>query len=137
MKENADKYLDQLARKVMKDASVERPSFDFTDVVMSQVSTLNHKPITVYKPLISKRTWVYVSIAFAALVLVFIFGPQTEGAGWFSSIDLSVLSNNKVTNTLSSFTLSKTFMYALVFLGVMFFIQVSMLKHNFDKRFKI
>ncbi len=40
MKENADKHLDDLSRKVIGKSAIESPSFDFTKTIMSQIKTL-------------------------------------------------------------------------------------------------
>ncbi len=120
MKENADKYLDDLAKKVIKDASMESPSFSFTDVVMSQVEALNISSVTVYKPLISKKTWVFISIVFLCATAYLILGNSSATYGWLSSIDLSVISNNKLTDSLSGFTMSNTLSYSIGFLALHF-----------------
>ncbi|OUR95598.1 hypothetical protein A9Q87_00320 [Flavobacteriales bacterium 34_180_T64] len=137
MKENANKHIDSFTKKLFKDASMESPSFDFTANIMSQVNALSATNVTVYKPLISKRTWILISIAVLALIAYFIFGSQLESSGWFSTIDFTVVSENKFTEALSGFKMSKTLMYTIVFLGLMVCVQITYLKHNFDKRFEI
>jgi len=137
MKENADKYLDHLAKKVFDKATIESPSFDFTNTVMSQVNALSERKLTAYTPLISKTSWFLISIGFLALIGYLFFGIETESTGWFSTLDFSVLSNNKMTNVLSGLAISKTFMYAIVFLGLMLCVQIPLLKHNFDKQFEV
>jgi len=137
MKENADKYLDHLAKKVFEKTTIESPSFDFTNIVMSQVNALNENKLTAYKPLISKTSWVFISIVFLVLIGYLFFGVETVNSGWFSTLDFSILSNNKVTNAFSGLAISKTFMYAIVFLGLMLCVQIPLLKHNFDKQFEV
>ncbi|HEX9601326.1 MAG TPA: hypothetical protein VF985_07550 [Mariniflexile sp.] len=141
MNEQTDKYLDQLAKKVMKDAPLETPSFNFTDTVMSQVSALSYKKVTEYKPLISKTGWVFILVGILILVFFVLFGNQTSSSGWSNTIDFSMLSNNTMTQALSnfkipSFTISKTSTYAIVLFGVMLCIQISFLKHHFNQRFE-
>jgi len=137
MKENADKYLDHLAKKVFDKDSIESPSFDFTNTVMSQVNALKESKLTAYTPLISKTSWIFISIGFIALITYLYFGIETESSSWFSAIDFSVLTNNKVTNAISGFAISKTFMYAIVFFGLMLFVQIPLLKHNYNKQFEV
>ena len=41
---------------------------------------------------------------------------------------------NKVTEAISGITFSKTLMYAVGLSGLLFFVQIPMMKHFFDKR---
>ena len=134
MNENADKYLDNLTKKVIKEAPLESPSFNFTASVMSQVTELSNNSITKYKPLISKTGWIVISIVFLALITYMFFGIQGESISWFDSLDLSVLSNNKVTSLFSGFSIPKTLTYAVVLFGFMLCIQVFFLKNHFNQR---
>ena len=54
MKAKEDKNLEKFVDKIMKDASLETPSFDFTSKVMSKVFVAQNSETTMYKPLISK-----------------------------------------------------------------------------------
>jgi hypothetical protein len=142
MNDQTDKYLDELAKKVIKDAPLETPSFNFTNAVMSQVAALNNNKITTYKPLISKTGWIFISIGILTLIFIILFGNKTESSGWLSTVDFSVLSNNKLSNTLlgfktSGFAITKTLGYALVLFSVMVCIQIPFLKHHFNQRYKI
>ena len=109
MKENANKHIDSFTKKLFKDGSTESPSFDFTTKVMSDVNALSSTNVTVYKPLISKRTWILISISVVALIAYFTFGLQLESSGWFSTIDYTVLSDNKITEAISSLKCLKHF----------------------------
>lgn len=141
MNEQTDKYLDQLAKKVMKDASLETPSFDFTNIVMSQVSALSHKKVIAYKPLISKTGWIFILVGILILVFFVLFGNQTSSSGWLNTMGFSMFSNNAMTQVflnfkIPSFTISKTLTYAIVFFGIMVCIQIPFLKHHFNQRFE-
>lgn len=136
MKDNVDNHLDDLARKVIKDTPIESTPFNFTDFVMSEVNRLNSSKLTIYKPLISKTTWVLVSIVFLTIIFyVLLFGTQTETSGWLSKIDFSALSSKEI--SLPSFKISKTFMYSFVLLGIMVCIQIPFLKNYFNKRYEV
>ena len=138
MKENADNYLDDLAKKVIKETAVERPSFNFTDIVMSEVNLLSKSHATIYQPLITKKTGLLIFVGFLSVILyIVLFGTQTESSGWFSNIDFSVLSNTKLSYSIPSFNISKIGMYAVVLFGIMFCIQISYLKHQFNKQFEV
>ncbi|WP_034040632.1 hypothetical protein [Wocania ichthyoenteri] len=137
MKENEDKHLDNFTKKIIKKAASESPSIYFTSEIMAQVTALNNSSATVYKPLISKKVWVLIALSFVVLCAYLILGTETEKVSWFSTLDFSALSNNNFTNVLSGFTMSKTLMYAIVFFGLMFCIQIPFLKNHFDKRFEV
>lgn len=134
MNENADKYLDNLTKKVIKETPLESPSFNFTASVMSQVTELSQDSVTMYKPLISKTGWIVISIVFLALIAYLLFGIQEESSSWFNTLDFSVWSNNKVTNLLSGLSIPKTLTYAVVLFGFMFSIQIPLLKNYFNQR---
>ena len=134
MNVNADKYLDNLTKKVIKEAHLESPSFNFTASVMSQVTELSNHSVTKYKPLISKTGWIIISVVFLALMTYMFFGIQEESMSWFHSLDFSVLFNNKATNLLSGFSIPKTLTYAVVLFGFMLCIQVFFLKNHFNER---
>ena len=134
MKENADKYLDNLAKKVIKDTHLESPSFNFTASVMSQVTELGNNSITKYKPLISKKGWLVISIVFLALMAYMLFGIQEGSTSWFDALDWSFLTNNKVTGLLSGFSVSDILVYATVLFGLMLWVQVLFLKNHFNQR---
>ncbi len=134
MNENADKYLDELTKKVIKETPLEQPSFNFTASVMSQVAELSSNTVTTYKPLISKKGWIIISIVFLSLILFMLFGIQKESTSWFDSLDFSVLSHNKVTNLLSGFSMPKTLTYAIAFFGLMLCVQIPILKNHFNQR---
>jgi len=137
MEDKETKYLDDLSRKVITKTTIESPSFNFTDSVMSKVNALHESRATVYKPLISKRAWVLIGFGVVALVLyILFFGTKIETSNWIQSIDFSVLSNINM-NILPSFSISKTVTYAFLFFGLMFCIQIPLLKNHFNKRFEV
>lgn len=138
MNDNTHKYLDDLSKKVIIESKVERPSFNFTNEIMYKVEALSKNQVTVYKPLISKTAWVLISVGFLAVIFYAVFtGNENSSTSWFSEIDFSLLSNNSISNTFSSFKFSKTLMYAVVFFGVMICVQIPFLKNYFDKRFEV
>jgi len=136
MKDNIDNHIEKIVDKSMKKIALDSPSLDFTKNVMTQIDALEKSSITIYKPLISKPMWVAVFAVALMVVLYLLFGNSTSQTGWLNFIDLSVITDNRLSNALSSFTISKTLMYALVLFGVMFSIQVPLLKNYFDKQFE-
>ena len=136
MKEYTEQHLDKLAKKVMQLSSLESPSLDFTAKIMAKVEASATSSITVYKPLISKSGWLIISILVIGGLTYGIFSNGLEGLGWFDNVDYSIISNNKVTEAISRITFSKTLMYAIGLCGLVFCIQIPMMKHYFNRQFE-
>lgn len=138
MKESENKYVDNLSKKIIKEAAVESPSFNFTDTVMSQIETLSvRSSVTAYKPLISIKGWLVIAIVFIALLIIMIMTSEGYSLGLLNKINFSIISNNKMTEALSNIKISKTLTYTIALFGLMLSIQIPWLKHYFDKRFEV
>ncbi|TVZ59061.1 hypothetical protein NA63_1586 [Flavobacteriaceae bacterium MAR_2010_105] len=129
MKKNTNKDIEHVMDKLMKDASLESPSVDFTSKVMHQVSVTSKSNVTVYKPLIPKN----ILIALFALTLGWIgysmFIGETIEINWLEKLNF-----NKVSSFFSGFKISQTTMYSLLMFAVMLGIQTPILKRYLDKR---
>ena len=136
MKAHEDKGIENIVRKVMQDSGKESPSIHFTNQVMAQVEALQSSKITVYKPLISKPIWSMIGFAILATCLYLYLNTPSNEISWLSSINFDAITNNSITQTVSGFKMSKTLMYAIVFLSLMICVQVPLLKNHFDKRFE-
>jgi ABC-type uncharacterized transport system permease subunit len=136
MNENENKQMDNLSRKVIRKASLESPSFDFTTQIMAQLTVLKQSEATIYKPLISKTTWLVIFGSLAALV-IYAIGVQPQTLDKFDVLDFSTLLNNKISGIFSRLTFSKTLQYALFSLSIMVLIQVYLFKRYLDKRFEV
>ena len=134
MQDHLEQHLDKLAKKVVKSSAKESPSLDFTANVMAQIEAANISHITVYKPLISKRTWFIIATLAVIGFGYLLYSGNSEGLGLLDKVDFSVLSNNKVAEVLSGIKFSKTFMYVVGLGGLMFFIQILLMKHYLNKR---
>ena len=137
MNENADKYLDELSRKVMSQSTVEQPSFDFTKSVIAQIENIGTSTVTTYTPLISKRIWVVIGLILASIFGVAIFGTSEENNSWLSHLRLDKLSEYSIQSPLSNFEYSQTMIYALMLFAIMMCVQIPILKHYFDKRLEV
>ena len=133
MKEHTEQHLDSLSKKVMQSSGLETPSTDFTANIMSKIETVSIENVTTYKPLISKIGWFGIFTVIAGIIGYTVFG-NVESSPWIESIDYSVISNNRVTDAISGITVSKILMYAIVFFGVAWFIQIPLMKYHFNKR---
>jgi hypothetical protein len=134
MQDHTEQHLDKLAKKVMQSAPLEKPSLDFTANIMAKVDAIATNNVTVYKPLISKRAWLVIAILVVGSLSYGVFGSGLEGLSWFDNVDLSIFSNNKITDAISGVKFSQTLVYAVGLCGLVFFIQIPMMKHYLDKR---
>ena len=130
MESHSEQHFDDLAKKVYKSTQIETPSFDFTSKVMAK---LESETVITYKPLISKIGWLVI-VAIITGISIYIFNTSTGESSFLNEVDYSVLTNNKVTSLLSSVTFSKTLMYAVLFLGLAWFVQVKMINQFVEKR---
>ena len=131
MKANEDKNIEKLVNHIMKDIVLESPSFDFTSNVMSQVLLTKTSNVTVYKPLISRTTFIAVfGFILTLFIYLFINGEQQTN-GWPTYLNLNALYDNKLT---AIFKFSKITTYTVVFTTLMLLIQISLLKNYFDKQ---
>ena len=133
MKEHTEQHLDNLAKKAMTSSGLKSPSIDFTANVMKEIEPIKIGSSTVYKPLITKYGWFGI-IAVLIGVSIYMTLVNVEGFTLLDTVDYSVISNNKVTSVLSGITFSKTVMYAIGFFGLVFFIQIPLMKHIMTKR---
>ena len=134
MKNNIDKHIEKLIDKTMKHSELESPSTNFTNAVMDRVNALEKISVTTYRPLFSKPMWIALFAIAVVIVSYIVFGAGVSESSWFDTIDLSVITETKLSNALSGFEVSKTVVYAIVFFGLMLFIQVPILKKYFDNR---
>ena len=133
MKEHIEQQLDKLTKKAMISASVKSPSVDFTSNLMKEIEHVSIGETIAYKPLISKYGWFGI-IAILTGVSVYMMVGNVEGFTLLETVDYSIISNNKVTDALSGIKFSKTLMYAIGLFGLVFFIQIPLMKHIMNKR---
>jgi hypothetical protein len=131
MKVTENKELEKLVDRMMSDATLQSPSFDFTSKVMSQVLSAKTSDATVYKPLISK--WVFMAvfgIVCALSIYVSVYGESTTER-WWSFIDYTKIFNIRL---LMGFSISKGAIYAIMVSMAMFCVQIAFLKNYFNKQ---
>ncbi|NND10489.1 MAG: hypothetical protein HKN96_04705 [Flavobacteriaceae bacterium] len=120
----------------MKESSLESPSMDFTSQVMAKVDALAKSDVTTYRPLISKQVWTIVAIVLVASVVYLLFNGANEES-LLTSVYLSVLSENKLTNAFSGLNFSRTIAYAVGILALMMAVQVPLLMGYFEKKLSL
>ncbi len=133
--ESNEKKIEAFIDKLMANETLEQPSVDFTDKIMSKVESISNSTATVYTPLISKSVWYVIIGGFIALVAYIYLKEPAASSGLFDRFNLSNISINPLQNV--SFEFSKTLMYAMVFLAIMVSIQIPLLKQYFNKRMAI
>lgn len=132
MKGNEDKNLEKLIDNIMKNQTLESPSFDFTSKIMSQVDVSKTSSVTIYKPLISKSVLIGIIGSIIALVgYGILFGAQSNKRSVY--FDFSFLYNSSFLDT---FHISKTATYSIVLASLFLLIQISFLKNYFDRKFE-
>ena len=116
----------------MQDDVLESPSVDFTEKVMDKVYAIEASSATIYKPLISKRTWVLIGMIFLSLVVYIVLNGNSPESQWLTDLELPSYELNLLENL--NFQFSKTLSYGAIFLAVMIGVQMTVLKSYFDRR---
>jgi len=129
MKEN-DKNVAEFIEKVMKDASLETPSFDFTSKIMAQVAVVEKSKIKEYKPLISKPAWFGIFGILIAIIGYSIFGNIEK-----TKIEIDFAS--RFSSLVPKIHFSDVTTYSVLIVTFMVLIQIPILKNYFDKRFEV
>lgn len=121
---------------LIKEADLHHPSIDFSKNVMGQIEALAEQKEMVYRPLISKKTWLIISVVLALIFIALIFLTDEKGS-ILNRIDLSFLNFENLKNPLSGFTFHKTTLYGILFFAILFFVQIPLLKRRIDRSFSI
>lgn len=122
-------------KKLVKEAGIENPSAGFLQNVMSEIKVASiHKPM-VYQPLISKRAWVVISLLIIGILVSLPF--LSEGTSILSALDLSFLNLNEHKNPFADFRLHNSTMYGIIFLAILFMVQISVIKRRIDKIYSV
>ena len=134
--EHDEKKIEAIIDKLMDSDTLETPSINFTDHVMSKVSALDTTSTShVYKPLISKSVLIGIGIAVIVLLSYFIFNQPAGDSNLLEKYNLAFNFENPLGNL--NFNFSKTLVYAFGLLAIMLSIQIPVLKHYFNKQFKL
>ncbi|NNE30756.1 MAG: hypothetical protein HKN40_00150 [Winogradskyella sp.] len=133
--EHDEKKLEDFINILMSNDSLEQPSLDFTDNVMSEIEVLSTSKNIIYKPLIPNYVWWLIAASFLGLVTYIIAQKPHTNSSLFDGLNLP----EGMLNPFGGFSinLSNSMMYAVVLLAIMVCIQVPLLKQYFDKRMAI
>ncbi len=122
-------------KHLVKEAGVDHPSSDFLKNVMQSVE-ISSKKALVYKPLISKKIWFVIGLIIVGLLFILPFLSQGK-VSIIDTIDFSFLNLKRINNPLSGFTFHKTTTYGMLFLAILFFVQIPLLKRRIDRNFSV
>lgn len=112
----------------LKELPVEKPSANFTELVMNRVRLEPVKENAVYQPLISWQVWWRIFIGFTLLILgtalfyaYFPAGQGTSGLFFLDKIDLSLIIKPFSLLTMALSKLSFTYIVILAAITVLLF----------------
>lgn len=131
MKTNENKAIEKLADKIMMEHALDSPSPGFTSNVMSKVLAITTSKTTTYTPLISKPILILI---FGGTVLLFIYlltGSAETSGSLFAPTNFPKINLAKWYNGLK---FSNITAYAALCCVTIFFIQIPLLKHHFEKQ---
>ncbi|TXN34265.1 hypothetical protein FVB32_17210 [Flagellimonas hymeniacidonis] len=131
MDKTDERELEDFVDKIMDETILESPSSNFTDTIMSQIVETEMKASIEYKPLMPKSVLVFLCIVLVGLTGYLASDYSLDNETWFGNgqVDLfferilawpQILSSSKIT------------MYAVLFFGLLFLIQIPWLKRYFD-----
>jgi len=134
MKVSEDKNTEKLIDHLMKDTTLESPSFDFTSKVMSQVTVTKTSDITTYQPLISTRTFLVIFIGLVTIIAYVLLNGNAASNNRLLNLNYNVLSNF---NPVENFQFSKITTYSVVLTTIMLCIQIPLLKNYYNSKFDV
>ncbi len=121
---------------LIKEADLHHPSIDFSKNVMGQIEALTEQKEMIYQPLISKKAWLVIAVALVLICIAVMF-LSDEKSSVLNRVDLSFLNFESIKNPLSGFEFHKTTLYGVLFLVILFFVQIPLLKRRIDRSFSI
>mgnify|MGYP003133791662 CR=1 FL=1 len=118
---------DEIIKKLLQEAPLEKPSLDFSKKVMQQIE--KQKASQSYRPLISKTAWGAIAAIFMLGLLWVYFNPASN---MYDVGNLTFTEKLNIKYPFEGLTLSKTTAYAI---GVMalFLLQIPFLKRILEK----
>ena len=124
-------------KRIVNEAGLESPSADFLQSVMIKVE--EHSMATSrlkYSPLITKKGWLLLGVIVLGIVVSLLFFDGS-GDSWLSAIAWPEFSLDTILGSKLSFQLYNTTIYGLVFLGILFAIQVIFLNQKIKNDFSV
>jgi len=129
MNKEADKHIERLVDKMMKEVVLESPSKDFTNLIMTEVEQMDQVKSIAYKPLISKKLWLFILSAIMGMVIYILINNNLTTPKWFDFFEFE-----SIGKLMPNINFSSTILYASIILSVLFATQIIVLKNYFNKR---
>ncbi len=129
MNKEADKHIERLVDKMMKEVVLESPSKDFTNLIMTEVEQMDQVKFIAYKPLISKKLWLFILSSIMGMVIYILINNNLTTPKWFDFFEFESISK-----LMPNINFSSTILYASIILSVLFATQIIVLKNYFNKR---
>ena len=125
MATNKEKHIDQILEKTMKASSLEKPSPNFTNSVLSKIEALETSKLK-YQPLISQRVWTAIAVfSIAFLIGIVLLTPQSQTSYLDSFNNLFHYQIDWNFLPILNLEYSNILIYAILIFGLMFAIQIS------------
>lgn len=136
MEEN--KKLDDFIRKTIKEVGLEKPSLDFTDLVLSKIQAEEEKTaVFEFQPILSKKAWFIIICAVIALFAYLLLGDLEIEIPWFSISQLNRLTAYNLSITVPDLPISSTFIYGFLIFTFFVVVHVFMLKQRVNRGFDL
>lgn len=127
--------MEELDKKDMKDliknAGVMGPSERFLHNVMDEIRISSIQDKITYQPLISKKGWILVGLTILAVIILVLL-MSGDSVSVFDKISSYLPDLSLKTNILKNFEIYDTTVYGILFLTIMFFVQISFIKKKID-----
>jgi hypothetical protein len=133
MEADKNKHIEDILKKAMKSSKIERPSPNFTDNIMSKVEALEAQKIS-YQPLISKKSWVTLSVLVLLIVSILLFRESDSQSAYLEALFHYIKMDLSFINFNSNFNIPEIFMYGILLFGLLFGIQIVLIKYFYVKR---
>ncbi len=125
MKKQNEEEQEDLIRSVFRETSLDTPSADFTNRVMSKIGQLPAcGQTTAYTPLISRQAWGVVILLIICVGLFAIFGMKDVAPGWLSQFRIQLHLDFSMPASLRNLSLPVAFLYGLLAVTLYIYYQV-------------
>jgi hypothetical protein len=129
--EHDDQKLEAMIERLVQDDILESPSLDFTEKVMHKIQALETSSSTLYKPLISRNTWLLIAFLFMSLVAYIILNANPSEGQWLSFVEVPELNFDLFDHF--KVDLSASLKYGALLLTVLIGVQITVIKTYFDR----
>lgn len=127
-----DKKIEDFSKFIIKEAGIEYPSNDFVNNVMNTINLeKSNSTITIYKPLISKQTWLLITL-FLISLLIYVFTNTVKSSIIIQTIDTSFFNKFNSINIFDKIKLPNVVVFSTVLFSVLVLFQLTLIKKFFN-----